>query len=322
MSASRLRTCAWIETSSAATDSSRISTRGSAASARAIATRWRWPPDSARGSARDLALVEADQVGQLARRAPRRSSRRAAAVQPQHLVDRLLGASGAGRGWSTGPGRRSAPRGRAGGARAPTRAGRGAVAAAGGDRARRSARSRPTIIRATVVLPEPDSPTMASEPPAGDARTTTSSTATSVAELLAQARDLEDRRQARRSAMGRLQAAGRAAPRRAGSAPRRRRAARSGGRAARQRSCACGQRGANAQPSRRLERRQRPAGDRRAAGRAVGVDVAAGRRPARRCRGAAGRRAAARDALRLDDLPGVHHRGAVADRARRAPGRG
>jgi hypothetical protein len=41
MSASRLSTCAWIDTSSAATDSSRISTFGSAASARAIATRCR-----------------------------------------------------------------------------------------------------------------------------------------------------------------------------------------------------------------------------------------------------------------------------------------
>ena len=46
MSASRFSTCAWIDTSSAATDSSRISSLGSAASARAIATRCRCPPDS------------------------------------------------------------------------------------------------------------------------------------------------------------------------------------------------------------------------------------------------------------------------------------
>src|SRR6202049_1844620 len=38
-------------------------------------------------------------------------------------------------------------------------------------------RSRPTIILATVVLPEPDSPTMASEPPSGT-ENATSSTAT------------------------------------------------------------------------------------------------------------------------------------------------
>jgi len=51
MSASRFSTCAWIDTSSAATDSSRISNFGSAASARAIATRCRCPPDSDLGAA-------------------------------------------------------------------------------------------------------------------------------------------------------------------------------------------------------------------------------------------------------------------------------
>src|SRR5256885_16613226 len=38
---------------------------------------------------------------------------------------------------------------------------------------------RPTSIFATVVLPEPDSPTMASEPPAGTARSTPSTATTS-----------------------------------------------------------------------------------------------------------------------------------------------
>src|SRR4029077_4167854 len=41
----------------------------------------------------------------------------------------------------------------------------------------RVGRSRPTIILATVVLPEPDSPTIASEPPSGT-ENPTSSTAT------------------------------------------------------------------------------------------------------------------------------------------------
>ena len=75
--------------------------------------------------------------------------------------------SGAGRGSSTGPGRRSAPRaprprrsrGRAGGLRAVRPQAR-IVPAVG--------RSSPTIMRAMVVLPEPDSPTIASDPPAGD----------------------------------------------------------------------------------------------------------------------------------------------------------
>jgi hypothetical protein len=41
---SRLITCAWIETSSAETGSSQIRS-GVTASARAMPTRWRWPPE-------------------------------------------------------------------------------------------------------------------------------------------------------------------------------------------------------------------------------------------------------------------------------------
>ena len=42
----QVQNLARIETSSALTGSSAMSTRGSIASARAIATRWRWPPES------------------------------------------------------------------------------------------------------------------------------------------------------------------------------------------------------------------------------------------------------------------------------------
>jgi hypothetical protein len=42
----RLMICAWIETSSEATGSSQTSTSGCIASARAIAMRWRWPPEN------------------------------------------------------------------------------------------------------------------------------------------------------------------------------------------------------------------------------------------------------------------------------------
>ena len=45
-SRNRLRICAWIETSSEATGSSQTSMSGCIASARAIATRWRWPPEN------------------------------------------------------------------------------------------------------------------------------------------------------------------------------------------------------------------------------------------------------------------------------------
>ena len=48
-SASRLRICAWMETSSALTGSSAISTSGSAASARAMQMRWRCPPEKSEG---------------------------------------------------------------------------------------------------------------------------------------------------------------------------------------------------------------------------------------------------------------------------------
>lgn len=43
-SASRAVTWAWVVTSSAETASSQTISSGSAASARAIPTRWRWPP--------------------------------------------------------------------------------------------------------------------------------------------------------------------------------------------------------------------------------------------------------------------------------------
>ena len=45
----RLRICAWIETSTADTASSRTTSSGSSASARAIDTRWHCPPESSRG---------------------------------------------------------------------------------------------------------------------------------------------------------------------------------------------------------------------------------------------------------------------------------
>ena len=50
-SSSRLSTVACTETSSAETGSSATSTSGSSASARAMLTRWRWPPENCRGCA-------------------------------------------------------------------------------------------------------------------------------------------------------------------------------------------------------------------------------------------------------------------------------
>ena len=46
---SRLRICAWIETSSADTGSSQTISFGLSASARAMPMRWRWPPENSCG---------------------------------------------------------------------------------------------------------------------------------------------------------------------------------------------------------------------------------------------------------------------------------
>ena len=45
----RLSTCAWIETSSADTGSSATTSFGRVTSARAMAMRWRWPPENSCG---------------------------------------------------------------------------------------------------------------------------------------------------------------------------------------------------------------------------------------------------------------------------------
>jgi len=50
-SASNIRICAWIVTSSAVVGSSASSSRGLQASAMAIIARWRWPPESWCGNA-------------------------------------------------------------------------------------------------------------------------------------------------------------------------------------------------------------------------------------------------------------------------------
>jgi hypothetical protein len=48
-SMSRFRTCAWTETSRAETGSSATMTAGSSARARAMPSRWRWPPENSNG---------------------------------------------------------------------------------------------------------------------------------------------------------------------------------------------------------------------------------------------------------------------------------
>ena len=111
-SRSRLRTPSRIDTSSIDTGSSASSASGSAPSARAIATRWRWPPDSScgnlsryRSAGRQLDPVRA------ARRGPPRARRRAG--RPRWILQRAGQVCSArcapGSATRTGPGRSSGP---------------------------------------------------------------------------------------------------------------------------------------------------------------------------------------------------------------------
>ena len=66
----RLRICAWIETSSAETGSSAMISSAPMASARAMPTRWHWPPESWRAAPAGEFRRQADplhQLGALAR---------------------------------------------------------------------------------------------------------------------------------------------------------------------------------------------------------------------------------------------------------------
>ena len=169
--ASRRSTWSCTETSSAETGSSRYSSSGSIASARAIATRWRCPPDSSDGRRVAASVGSADEIEQLGDPRPPRGARAdaerherlgdaAADREPRVerrervLLHQLEPAT-------------QRPR------LAPARARR---------RRRRRRRTRPGVgfsspsaMRSRVVLPEPDSPTIASVRPARASSVTSSS---------------------------------------------------------------------------------------------------------------------------------------------------
>ena len=67
ISMNRSSTRAWVDRSSAETGSSQTISFGSSARARAIATRWRWPPENSRGQALGGVGGQADLVEQVAR---------------------------------------------------------------------------------------------------------------------------------------------------------------------------------------------------------------------------------------------------------------
>src|SRR4051794_26394930 len=303
MSASRLRICAWIETSRAATDSSRMSTRGAAARARAIATRWRWPPLSAPGRARSWRSSRPTRSPSSAARrrrtsfaVPGRWSRSTSSIACSALWrgSRLEYGS-----WKTIC--TSLPRRRRSFAHPrrvePARPPAVIVPAVGA--------VSPTSIRATVVLPDPDSPTIASDPPGATERSTPSTARTSPKTLRSPLAASTG------SAMGHHLLGGAVEQLRGADAAHEpaverldRRPGRAAGvddvRAARRERAAV----------RRLERADRPAGDRRQAAHR-GVD----RGPrGRERRGVGMQRAVVQVRARagLDDLPGVHDRRAVA----------
>ena len=149
-----------IETSSIEIGSSAITTFGSTASARAIATRWRCPPESSCGYlSAMLAAGPVRPVSSSSSTFAATSRRRDDPVDPQRPLEMVREPSSPGSASRTDPGRSSAPASgsgeRRGGAGRGRRSGRG--------RARRlpsavaGARSR----RATVLLPLPLSPTRA-----------------------------------------------------------------------------------------------------------------------------------------------------------------
>ena len=159
---------AWTETSSADTGSSAISTFGSSASARAMPTRWRWPPENCRGRWSRARSRQADQVASApgCARAPCSAGRVCGTAAAPTASARP---SSAGSASCRGPGRPS------GSARCWAR-----VRFAGSDARRRSgsrrrwAGSRPTMARASVDLPQPDSPTRPSVSPLRSTRSTPS----------------------------------------------------------------------------------------------------------------------------------------------------
>ena len=153
---SSLRTLA----SSAPNGSSSSSTRGSTASARASATRWRWPPESCAGIAVGQA-AELDEVEQLASPWSRISAslwRSAARLDAQAEGDVLE--------HGHVPEQRVVLEHEADLALAHVRVG-GIVRRRTGC-GRWSANSSPAMMRSSVVLPEPDGPSSATSSPRGN----------------------------------------------------------------------------------------------------------------------------------------------------------
>ncbi len=157
----RLTICAWIETSSEATGSSQTSTSGRMASARAMATRWRWPPENwwgKRSAASAGRPTAANQRATSAFASPRVT--RPCATGPSAIVSptRMRGSSEPNGSWKIICTRvvalRRLPPGR------PSMIGRPSMKASPALGA-----WMPAITRPSVDLPQPDSPTSPSASP-------------------------------------------------------------------------------------------------------------------------------------------------------------
>ena len=172
------RISAWIVTSSAVVGSSAISRRGRHASAIAIATRWRWPPESWCGYRADDPLR--DRAARRARPRRSRGPRHPVSTRPRGCGSTRRSAGrpcGSGSAPCAAPGTRCRSRRRA--ARASSRSGRpissrpfqrtlpAAVAPSG---------SSPRIASAVSDLPDPDSPISPTRAPSGTANETPSTT--------------------------------------------------------------------------------------------------------------------------------------------------
>src|SRR5919109_2438847 len=166
--ASRSSTCRWTVTSRAVVGSSAMSRRGPQAMARAIATRWRMPPDSSWGywdrRVRGLGMrtsASSSAARSVAARLP--SDRWTRSSSTIWSPTRKTGLSDVSGSWKTMPisPAHSARRSLGGSART----GRPSNATVPSMRALGTSRSSPMTDRAMTDLPEPDSPTTATTSP-------------------------------------------------------------------------------------------------------------------------------------------------------------
>ena len=178
-----LSTCACTDTSSAEVGSSQTRNSGCVASARAIEMRWRWPPENWCGNFVHVGGGQADRLQQLADALPCSAAVVGdQAVLAQRLADDVLHHPARVQArvrvledHLDAPAQRAQPRRRLAAPRAASWPSKCTLPRVGS--------YRPTSSRATVLLPQPDSPTSASVLPRSIAKLTPSTACSELARL-------------------------------------------------------------------------------------------------------------------------------------------